>query len=595
MFIQRRIRQLEDQCNNNNCYAQPTIQPRFPAIQPRFPDATDENNRICGELINTVAALREDRTKYMNGSLHDGELHAKIGAAQQRVRELHNNVDGDCGISTIGSETAPVAKKNDTGQAVEFQLSEIVRPENRQVKDTCKPTDDNDKRCKQLATRLSRLRTAVRQARNTFETYTSRPSTQTKQEWLEDELYAARFFADYIDPYVADASPLYLTWDVTGADIARMRSAVNELAVGYNQHAKVAAARRRPGAKGGRNAELVALCNSLPAGSPRHSLVTDILALGTDIETLQDGPCSRVLPIPQFNGTCWFNAALMVVLYSQGTRTLAGSKILSWASDSFASDAMHTVRRWFLRLLMLHYTGASFDVPDEAYEMLSVITPSTIISKLFELDPYRFKFDVSLEEGWLSEGYIYHLLNHVMGIKTSIFRANRTTVNNTARYDLFKHDLSVTATLPDDVEVLLIDPVGGKSDSVAVVNSEPLVRGIVVSGPGSTGIIDVLGKSFRVDCITFEATNHEIAGITCNGQRFIYNGWANRTDDAAQTFVSDGSSTSSLGRPCPLFEFDWLTSIQGFCPDSKCSLKNISGRCYTTNISTELIVAVRSK
>jgi hypothetical protein len=30
--------------------------------------------------------------------------------------------------------------------------------------------------------------------------------------------------------------------------------------------------------------------------------------------------CKSVITIPQFTGTCWFNALLMALLYSDGTR-----------------------------------------------------------------------------------------------------------------------------------------------------------------------------------------------------------------------------------------------------------------------------------
>ena len=37
--------------------------------------------------------------------------------------------------------------------------------------------------------------------------------------------------------------------------------------------------------------------------------------------------CNKVITIPQYNETCWFNSILMVCLYSQNMRKLLSNKI----------------------------------------------------------------------------------------------------------------------------------------------------------------------------------------------------------------------------------------------------------------------------
>ena len=39
--------------------------------------------------------------------------------------------------------------------------------------------------------------------------------------------------------------------------------------------------------------------------------------------------CEKVITIPQFTGTCWFNSILMVTLYSHRMRQLLLNKIKS--------------------------------------------------------------------------------------------------------------------------------------------------------------------------------------------------------------------------------------------------------------------------
>jgi hypothetical protein len=45
---------------------------------------------------------------------------------------------------------------------------------------------------------------------------------------------------------------------------------------------------------------------------------------------------------------------------------------------------------------------------------------------------------------------------------------------------------------------------------------------------------------------------HGIAGVTCNGKRYLYNGWVNKKTKL----------------PCPLIEFDWFSKTDDFCIDS---------------------------
>jgi len=76
------------------------------------------------------------------------------------------------------------------------------------------------------------------------------------------------------------------------------------------------------------------------------------------------------------------------------------------------------------------------------------------------------------------------------------------------------------------------------------------------------------GVEYIVDSLILANYNtscggHEIAGVTCNGQRYMYNGWLNTTKDAAmkkQVFNK---------LPCPLMKYDWTKKTQNFCLDTK--------------------------
>jgi hypothetical protein len=86
---------------------------------------------------------------------------------------------------------------------------------------------------------------------------------------------------------------------------------------------------------------------------------------------------------------------------------------------------------------------------------------------------------------------------------------------------------------------------------------------------------------------------HAIAGVTCNNKRFMYNGWARDTVDAAikQQQKSDIA--------CPLMELDWAEDLD-FCIDtSKCSMRNMKIQnvkntvCFNSAKGNRFIIAVR--
>ena len=50
--------------------------------------------------------------------------------------------------------------------------------------------------------------------------------------------------------------------------------------------------------------------------------------------------CTKVITIPQYTGTCWFNAILMALLYSEGMRTL----LLKASKNTSPTKSKQTLR-----------------------------------------------------------------------------------------------------------------------------------------------------------------------------------------------------------------------------------------------------------
>lgn len=62
------------------------------------------------------------------------------------------------------------------------------------------------------------------------------------------------------------------------------------------------------------------------------------------------------------------------------------------------------------------------------------------------------------------------------------------------------------------------------------------------------------------------SNTHALCGVTCGGQRMIYNGWTLKHDADVGGFTA-----------CNLFPYDWVSNVGSFCLDEKkCEMKAVS-------------------
>jgi hypothetical protein len=68
---------------------------------------------------------------------------------------------------------------------------------------------------------------------------------------------------------------------------------------------------------------------------------------------------------------------------------------------------------------------------------------------------------------------------------------------------------------------------------------------------------------------------HDICGVTCGNERFMYNGWLRHTRDAAMQKTTKTTGANNT-YPCELMKYDWLSNQPDFCLNpSMCKLDNI--------------------
>ena len=100
--------------------------------------------------------------------------------------------------------------------------------------------------------------------------------------------------------------------------------------------------------------------------------------------------------------------------------------------------------------------------------------------------------------------------------------------------------------------------------------------------------------SFKLDSLYFNNYNkqdlkrgHAIAGTTCKGKRYLYNGWHALTKDPSH---KRRQTTVKHGVACQLFKFDWRTNTNNVCIDnSNCTFPNAT----TTDEASKVCFNVR--
>jgi hypothetical protein len=102
--------------------------------------------------------------------------------------------------------------------------------------------------------------------------------------------------------------------------------------------------------------------------------------------------------------------------------------------------------------------------------------------------------------------------------------------------------------------------------------------------------------SYTLDsCILNNYNNqrHSIAGITCNNNRYVYNGWNINTNDTALQYVL------SKKIPCGLIKFDWdLKRSKVFCLNKReCGLTDVdkTDLCFDFNKGNKILIYVKNK
>jgi len=296
--------------------------------------------------------------------------------------------------------------------------------------------------------------------------------------------------------------------------------------------------------------------------------------------------CSTFQVIPQFIGTCWFNAILMTCLFSQRTKEVF-YKVLKEIEnpDTLVKSLKYIIKN---------------KPPFEYYEKIRAELLLFKFLKKYNPETFEmFKENFKYKENYFNAGfYVQFIYTFLIKLNVNVvfinYYKNKTFVN------LFNQE---EVKSPPDIIILNHDKLNNiLDDEMEMIEKRDNEKYNKCIYPNHSSIsnyeneIIFMEHSYTLDsCLlnNYNEVQHAITGITCGDNKYVYDGWTINTKDTALTY--------ELSRkiPCGLIKFDWdINKDNGFCLNSReCGLKEIdeTDLCFNFNKGQRLLVYVKNK
>ncbi len=335
--------------------------------------------------------------------------------------------------------------------------------------------------------------------------------------------------------------------------------------------------------------------------------------------------CSDISVIPQFEGTCWFNAILMSCFYSQEMRKLMIKQSKTW-------DKRNNFFK-FLKTILKN----SYDVREKKnLKLFHKIQPELLLYKMLNMYDIKLKENILKKKkfGWHTE-YISLFLKY-LGINVLDITYDTLEIYDKSKKDFFintfdvlnniylnyekksynyrEHFKNTNESIKNIPDVLLFKKNPNKNIIEYLTKYTDLRDSIIYSTffrdvyfekedvdfsqfLNFSKIINFNGHQYILDSILLSNYNineldkgHAIAGITCNNNRYVYNGWNSKTNDPS--YKNDGNIN-----PCSLMKFDWLLEKEKeFCLNAKdCKLddKDEKDLCFSFDTDHKIFIYIR--
>jgi len=310
--------------------------------------------------------------------------------------------------------------------------------------------------------------------------------------------------------------------------------------------------------------------------------------------------CSLINTIPQYEGTCWFNAILMTSFYSQEMRKLMINKI------SKTWNKQNKIFKFFKTILKINYNTKDKKIIELFYRN----KPEQILINFFNIFEKSLKrFFFKSEYGFFNE-YISIFLKKINVNVLDIMyykNDNKYLLNYFKIYYGFYNDINIDKqqeieeikkiikNIPDVLLVKIIDDDNSNNNNNIYQSDNYNIK-----FDDFKEEIVFQGYTYKLDSIILSNYNdflkerHSIAGITCNNNRYIYNGWCRGTNDEGLKIKKEKEKEKLIA--LPLVKFNWYSINKSFCftPKINEKINEIKDLCFNFTKGNKLLIYVKN-
>ena len=322
--------------------------------------------------------------------------------------------------------------------------------------------------------------------------------------------------------------------------------------------------------------------------------------------------CNNVITLNQYGPTCWFNSILMAVLYSENSRKLLLKKSKHWnrkinifktllyilkkkylRTDNIYNDYLYfdKIRPEYILNLLYKYNNKKFVFNPEKYKTKGYKT-ALYIRKVYKLmganvlfldyDKYNNKLYYSIYNNYELKGLENKKIQYITKYK-SIYTINEKMQNP----DVIIISLKSNNDFEDYPSWYLIDKNKYQDIHKSLLN---LNNNILFNNN------EYIQDSVLLNNWNSSVGSHSIAGIKCNRNKYVYNGWSRSTIDP--NIINMKNNDVNIDIPCELMKYNWdLQKGDDFClNNTKCKLDIMSTMqkiCFNFSQGTREIIYIK--
>lgn len=287
--------------------------------------------------------------------------------------------------------------------------------------------------------------------------------------------------------------------------------------------------------------------------------------------------CDQINFWYQNKNTCWFNTILMCIFYSSSSNHLVHHKFNTAIHINLIENE-YLVQFYIHMRLVLNFMKTKNS--SEYYLYRHLFNVDTLLYYLYNYNSLKFASNPKTDEGNVVGAYLNNLykLFKIDCIILTKYSDNTFVYNNNLNDRIGDVFNFIPISKPRRVNIEKLHP---EVLIIEIYNNYSLIDKIIdykifnkvnlnLNIPNNEIIFN--NATYILDSVILSNYNtykngfdgkHVISGITCNGKKYIYNGWINNHPN-----------------PCKLYEFDWLNDKRSYYFDPKnisCNLNIIDG------------------